>query len=91
MNFTMKSNAVLLGAVLALGTTIAVASRPALAANAASPYTNVNPANDLGNNTGNSQIDGLNQRQLNQNYWPDAKQPGGVPNPPYYPPQSPPR
>ena len=28
------------------------------------------------------QIEGLNQSQLDQNYWRDAQRPGGVPNPP---------
>jgi hypothetical protein len=87
----MKSNAVLLGTLLAFGAGLAFAPQLALAASAAAPYTNVNHANDLGNNTGDSQIDGLNKSQLNENYWPAARQPGGVPNPPYYPPQPPPR
>jgi len=46
----------------------------------------VNPRNDWGNDTGDSQIEGLNERQLDQNYWRNAQQPGGVPNPPYYAP-----
>ena len=41
---------------------------------------NVDPHNDRGNDTGDSQIEGLNERQLDQNYWRNAQQPGGVPN-----------
>ena len=61
--------------------------QPAMAAHAGALYTNVDPRNDRGNNTGDSQIEGLNQRQLDQNYWRDAQRPGGVPNPPYYAPR----
>lgn len=91
MKFTMKSTTVLWGAVLAFGVGLAFAPRPTLAAHAGAPYTNVDPRNDRGNDTGDSQIDGLNQRQLNQNYWPAAQRPDGVPNPPYYAPQAAPR
>ncbi len=91
MKPAMKSTAVLWGTLLALGSGFAFAPRPALAAHAGAPYTNVDPTNDRGNNTGDSQIEGLNQRQLDQNYWPDAQRPGGVSNPPYYAPQAAPR
>ncbi len=37
----------------------------ALAANANNPYSNVDHRNDAGNNTGDSQVDRLNQAQLN--------------------------
>ena len=77
------STAVLWGTLLALGSGLAFAPRPALAAHAGAPYTNVDTSNDSGNNTGDSQVEGLNERQLNQNYWHDAQRPGGVPNPPY--------
>jgi hypothetical protein len=82
-----KSTVVLCGTLLAFGAALAAAPRPALAAHAGAPYTNVNPANDRGNDTGDSQVEGLNERQLNQNYWHDAQRPGGVPNPPSYTPQ----
>jgi hypothetical protein len=91
MKTLMKQSVVLCGALLAFGAGFAFASRPALAAHAGAPYTNVDPRNDRGNNTGDSQIEGLNQRQLDQNYWRDAQRPGGVPNPPYFVPQSAPR
>ena len=91
METAIRSNTVLLGTLLAIASGLAFAPRPALAAHAGAPYTNVDPRNDRGNDTGNSQIEGLNQRQLDQNYWPDAQRPGGVPNPPYYAPQVAPR
>ncbi len=40
----------------------------AQAANADHPYSNVNPANDKGNDTGDSRVPDLNAGQLNQNY-----------------------
>jgi hypothetical protein len=53
---------------------------------AGAPYTNVDHRN-RGNDTGDSQIEKLNQGQLDQNYWRNAQRPGGVPNQPYYPPR----
>ena len=91
MKTAIKSTAVLLGTLLAIGSGLAATPRPALAAHAGTPYTNVDRSNDRGNNTGDSQVEGLNERQLNQNYWHDAQRPGGVPNPPYYAPQAAPR
>jgi hypothetical protein len=91
MKTAIKSSAVLLGTLLAIGSGLAVTARPALAAHAGAPYTNVDPSNDRGNNTGDSQVEGLNERQLDQNYWRDAQRPGGVPNPPSYVPQAAPR
>ena len=91
MKSAMKSTAVLLGTLLASGSGLAFAPRPALAAHAGAPYTNVGPSNDRGNNTGDFQIEGLNERQLDKNYWHDAQRPGGVPNPPYYTPLASPR
>ena len=73
---------VLGGALLAVASVLAFAPLPAYAAHAGAPYVNVDPRND----TGDSQIEGLNERQLDQNYWRNAQQPGGVPNPPYYAP-----
>ena len=83
MKPTMKVTAVLFGTLLASGAGLASASRPALAAHAGAPYTNVDPSNDRGNNTGDLQVEGLNERQLDANFWRDAQRPGGVPNPPY--------
>jgi hypothetical protein len=91
MKYVTKSTNVLIGALVAVGFGLAYAPRPAVAAHAGAPYTNVDPRNDRGNDTGDSQIEGLNQRQLNQNYWRDAQRPGGVPNPPFFAPQPMPR
>lgn len=91
MKLAIKSSAVLFGTLLALGSGLAFAPRPARAAHAGAPYTNVDPSNDRGNNTGDLQVEGLNERQLDQNYWRDAQRPGGVPNPPYVAPQALPR
>ncbi|MEJ1976575.1 MAG: hypothetical protein WDN49_11195 [Acetobacteraceae bacterium] len=46
------------------------------AANAGNPYGNVNHANDAGNDTGDSEVDQLNQAQLNS---------GGIPAQSYAP------
>jgi hypothetical protein len=97
MTFATKSTAILFGTCLVVGTGLAFAPRPALAAHAGAPYTNVDHSNDAGNDTGDSRVEGLNASQLNQNYWRNAQQPGGVPNPPTYVmpqpmmPQAPPR
>ncbi len=49
------------------------------AANAGNPYGNVNHANDAGNDTGDSQVDRLNDQQLQGNGIPrDAYNPGSV-------------
>ena len=39
-----------------------------MAAHAGAPYTNVDSRSDRGNDIGDSQIEGLNQSQLDQNY-----------------------
>jgi hypothetical protein len=88
MKSAVKSATFLFGTLLAFGSGLAIAPRPALAAHAGAPYTNVDHRNDKGNDTGDSQVDTLNQGQLNQNYWHNAQQPGGVPNPPSYAPQA---
>mgnify|MGYP000058205493 CR=1 FL=1 len=50
-------------AILAIG-----ASAPAQAANARNPYGNVDRRNDAGNDTGNAEVDRLNDMQLERNY-----------------------
>lgn len=84
MKSALKSSSFIVGALLAFGVGITLAPQPGVAANANAPYSNINPSNDRGNDTGDSQIEGLNASQLNQNYWRNAQQPGGVPNPPTY-------
>jgi hypothetical protein len=91
MKTTIKTITVLLGTLLATGSALAFMPRQALAAHAGAPYTNVDRSNDRGNKTGDSQVEDLNQRQLDQNYWRDAQHPGGGPNPPYHAPEVAPR
>ena len=64
---------VLVLAALALAS--AGALRPAYAAHAGAPYTNVDRRNDAGNDTGDSQVDQLNAAQLNQGAAPAPAQP----------------
>ncbi len=51
---------------LALAIIIAAPAGAAWAANARNPYGNVDPRVDAGNDTGDSQVDRLNQQQLNR-------------------------
>ena len=60
----MKS---LLAAATAVALTFSAAPA-ALAANARMPYRNVDHSNDAGNDTGDAQVDQLNNAQLDQNY-----------------------
>jgi hypothetical protein len=53
---------------LSLAPVLALAPAPVLAAHAGDPYRNVDHSNDKGNDTGDSQVDGLNGSQLNGNY-----------------------
>ena len=67
----MKTTVML--AVLALAAGAAI--HPAYAAHAGAPYTNVNKANDAGNDTGDAQVDALNAAQLNPGVAPAPAQP----------------
>ena len=58
----MKTLTAALGLAVAMGAALYAA--PADAANARKPYSNVNKRNDKGNDTGDSQVDRLNQQQL---------------------------
>ena len=56
-----------------------------LAANAQHPYTNIDPRVDVGNDTGDSQVDRLNSQQLGDGFAPNALSdnagyPPGAPN-----------
>ena len=53
---------------LVLGTGYLLTPTPTLAAHAGAPYTNVDHSNDMGNDTGDSQVESLNSTQLNENY-----------------------
>jgi hypothetical protein len=63
----MASKRMLLVASGAIASALALAPA-AFAAHAGAPYTNVDHSNDMGNDTGDSQVEGLNSQQLNQNY-----------------------
>ena len=52
----------------ALVPAFALTPSPVFAAHAGAPYDNVDHSNDMGNDTGDSKVDGLNAGQLNQNY-----------------------
>ncbi|HEX4366013.1 MAG TPA: hypothetical protein VH023_04245 [Rhodopila sp.] len=54
--------------VAALGLGAVLAPSGAHAADAANPYGNVDHSNDMGNDTGDSRVGGLNAQQLDQNY-----------------------
>jgi hypothetical protein len=64
----MNSIKVLLAMALAVAPALALTPSPVLAANADAPYQNVDHSNDKGNDTGDSQVEGLNKGQLNGNY-----------------------
>lgn len=53
---------------LTLAPALALAPSPVLAAHAGDPYRNVDHSNDMGNNTGDSKVEGLNAGQLDENY-----------------------
>jgi len=82
--------------VAALGWALAPVG--AHAANASNPYGNIDHSNDMGNDTGDSRVEGLNAQQLNENYRgplevrPPAGAPMAVPAqpPPGMPPPPPP-
>ena len=67
----MKTTLLLAALALAAGSAL----RPAYAAHAGAPYTNVDKRNDAGNDTGDSQVDQLNAAQLNQGVAPAPAQP----------------
>ena len=71
---------------MALALIIAVPAGAAWAANARNPYGNVDPRNDAGNDTGDAQVDRLNQQQLNRGPYvrPAYPPPGYYARPPAY-------
>ena len=87
-----------LGVVVAI--VLACSASQAMAANARRPYSNVDPRNDAGNETGDSRVEELNRMQLDRARGPAptpaypapgygyyAPPPGYYPPPPvYYPP-----
>jgi len=53
---------------LVLGAGAVLAPHASQAANARTPYANINHANDARNDTGDSAVDRLNDMQLDRNY-----------------------
>jgi hypothetical protein len=47
---------------------LAIAPSTGFAAHAGDPYLNVDRSNDMGNDTGDSRVEGLNDQQRNANY-----------------------
>ena len=65
---TMKILTFLRGAAIAIVPAFVLAPTAVFAAHAGAPYTNVDHSNDMGNDTGDSQVESLNAGQLNENY-----------------------
>ena len=55
-------------ASVALVPVFALTPSVGFAAHAGVPYANVDHSNDMGNDTGDSRVEGLNSGQLNENY-----------------------
>ena len=64
----MKTFTLLRALAIAATPALALAPTTVLAAHAGDPYRNVDHSNDMGNDTGDSRIEGLNNQQLNENY-----------------------
>ena len=77
----MKPILLAFAAVLALA---AFGAPTAQAANARKPYGNIDRSNDKGNDTGDSQVDRLNDMQLERNYA-GPRYPVGTPPPSFAP------
>ena len=58
-----------IAAVIAFG----MAAPACLAANASNPYGNIDPTNDAGNDTGDLQVEALNQAQIDDGPRPDMR------------------
>jgi hypothetical protein len=90
---TMKFLTFLRGAAVAIVPAFVLAPAAGFAAHAGAPYTNVDHSNDMGNDTGDSQVESLNAGQLNENYQgpmelrAPAANPQTAPTPPAYPPR----
>jgi hypothetical protein len=64
----MNQMKLLQAVAVAAAPAFALAPGPVFAAHAGAPYTNVDHSNDMGNDTGDSRVDGLNSSQLIENY-----------------------
>jgi hypothetical protein len=67
-NATMRILTFLRNASVALVPAFALTPSAGFAAHAGAPYANVDHSNDMGNDTGDSRVEGLNSGQLNENY-----------------------
>ena len=89
----MKAIKLLQALALAVAPALALAPSTGHAANADNPYGNVDRRNDIGNDTGDSRVEGLNSSQLNENYRgpvqlrPPAADPQTAQTPPGYAPR----
>jgi hypothetical protein len=90
---TMRTLTLLRNVAVMLVPAFALAPSAAFAAHAGAPYSNVDHSNDMGNDTGDSQVEGLNAGQLNENYQgplelrAPASNPQTVQTPPAYAPR----
>ena len=78
-------NKLFLAATAAATFAFGLAMNPASAANARHPYENIDHRVDRGNDTGDSQVERLNQAQLNQTgtvgtAMPSPRMPSGAPD-----------
>ena len=64
----MKTLTLLRALAIAAAPAWALSPSMVFAAHADAPYRNVDRSNDMGNDTGNSRVEGLNDQQLNENY-----------------------
>ncbi len=64
----MKTLTLLRALAIAAAPALALSPSMAFAAHADAPYRNVDRSNDMGNDTGNSRVEGLNDQQRNENY-----------------------
>ncbi len=71
---------------LMAGALVLAAPLAAKAADAAHPYANIDPRVDAGNNTGDSQVDRLNEAQVRSNGIPASSYGYAVPPAAYYAP-----
>ena len=64
----MKTLTLLRALAISAASVLALTPSAGFAAHAGDPYRNVDRSNDMGNDTGDSRVDGLNDQQTNENY-----------------------
>jgi hypothetical protein len=65
---SMKTLTLLRALAISAASVLALTPSTVFAAHAGDPYRNVDRSNDMGNDTGDSRVDGLNDQQRNENY-----------------------